>query len=115
MSVLELSKETFDSEVMAVPKDQVVAVKFYGSKCPMCKAIAEGYKHLAGSAKASPVKFCEVNTDTNRFVALTRRVLSQPTIIVYRNKRELFRLIREEANADTLLDRLAEYGIISRT
>lgn len=113
VSVIELSKETFETRVMNVPEDQVVVVKFYGDNCPMCKAMAEGYESLSDFLKDSSVRFCSVNTDKNRFVALTRRVLSQPTVIAYRNKKEIFRLIREEATADIILDRLKGYGIIS--
>lgn len=109
--VVEVNGDTFEPEVIDASQERLVAVKFYGDACPMCKAMSEDYERLALSydSEHAGVKFCALNTGKNRRIALTRRVMSQPTIVVYRAGRELFRLVREEAVAELLRLKLSDF------
>ena len=83
MSALEpVSDDTFDELVLR--SDRVVAVDFWADWCPYCPAVA---KLLAGLAEefGERARIVSLNYDDNPRTGLAYRVMSLPTVLVFRD------------------------------
>jgi thioredoxin 1 len=80
-SVLELSKENFDAEVLE--SQGLVVVDYWSPKCEPCKELMPHVEELAGRYPA--VKFAKLNILENRRLAIGQRVMGLPTIIFYKD------------------------------
>ncbi len=79
MSVLDLTAETFDGAVSS----GTALVDFWASWCGPCKA--QGPVVEAFADKHPEVKVCKVNVDDERELAMRFRVMSIPTLLVFKN------------------------------
>ncbi|MBQ3403068.1 MAG: thioredoxin family protein [Synergistaceae bacterium] len=93
MAITEITKENFSTEVSG--SSLPVVLDFWGPRCGHCMELMPGYHELAGNPKyEGRVKFCSVDTSTNRRVAMTLRpaVMSLPTFIFFKGGKETARL-----------------------
>ena len=81
MAVLKLTTENFAQEVLQSEKP--VLVDFYADWCGPCKMLSPVIDELAG--EVSDIKICKVNTDEADTIALKYRVMSIPTLILFKN------------------------------
>ncbi len=80
--VLTITKENFETEV--VQSDTPVLVDFWASWCGPCKMIAPIIDELAADFDGK-AKVGKVNVDEQRELAAQFKVMSIPTIIVFKN------------------------------
>lgn len=81
MSVLKVTAETFEDEVLKA--DQKVLVDFYADWCGPCKMMAPAVEEI--SEEVSDVKVCKLNIDEDIEIAQKYGVMSIPTFIVFEN------------------------------
>jgi thioredoxin 1 len=82
MSVVELTKENFEQEVLGA--DVPVLIDFWASWCGPCMMQSPIVDEIA-EEMAGKVKVCKVNVDEQSALALDYRVVSIPTL-VFMNK-----------------------------
>jgi thioredoxin len=81
MSALQVTVENFEQEVL---KSEVpVIVDFWASWCGPCQALLPVIEELAGEADG--FKVVKVNIDDSAELAKKYRVMSVPTLIVFKN------------------------------
>lgn len=80
--MIELNADNFEIEVLKA-KDPVL-VDFWGTTCEPCNALMPEVHKLA-EQYGSQLKMCKLNTNDNRKLAISQRVLGLPTFIVYKN------------------------------
>lgn len=80
--MIELNADNFQTEVLEA-KDAVL-VDFWGTTCEPCNALMPEVHKLADQY-GSKLKMCKLNTNDNRKLAISQRVLGLPTFIVYKN------------------------------
>lgn len=81
MAVIELTRETFSSEVLA--EKRMVVVDFWASYCMPCRMLIPVLE--AASAARSDVKFCKINVDDAQDIAERYGVMSMPILIFFKN------------------------------
>ncbi len=81
MSVIHLTEANFEQEVLK--SDIPVLVDFWASWCGPCKMLAPIIDELA--EEVTDVKICKVNTDEADTIALKYRVMSIPTLLLFKN------------------------------
>ena len=81
MSVTKLSAQSFDQEVLH--SDKPVLVDFYADWCGPCKMLSPLVDEIAGESDAYRVG--KLNVDDAPEVAARYRVMSIPTLIVFKN------------------------------
>lgn len=82
MSIVNLSSENFDEEV--INSDLPVLVDFYAEWCGPCKMIAPIIDEAAENY-AGKLKVAKLNIDEAQELAGTHGVMSIPTIIFFKN------------------------------
>jgi thioredoxin 1 len=82
MSVLKITKENFESEVMK--SDKPVLLDFWASWCGPCKMVAPIIEEIAGETE-NIAKVGKVNVDEEQELAQTFKVMSIPTLVVIKN------------------------------
>ena len=82
MSVVELTKENFDEEVLAAKVP--VLIDFWADWCGPCKMMAPLVKELAEKYEGK-IRIGKLNIDENLDTAQKYRVMSIPTFIVFKN------------------------------
>ena len=78
MSVLHITKDTFEAEVLK--SDKPVLLDFFAVWCGPCKMIAPVLDEIA--AEREDIKVCKVNVDEEPELASKYQVMSIPTLIV---------------------------------
>ena len=81
MAVIELTRETFASEVLA--EKRMVVVDFWASYCMPCRMLTPVLEDA--SAARSEVKFCKINVDDAQDIAERYGVMSMPILIFFKN------------------------------
>ncbi len=89
MSVLTITKENFDLEVMK--SDRPVLLDFWASWCGPCRMLSPVVDEFAG--EHSEVKVGKVNVDEQRDLAAQFGVMSIPTLVVIKNGKETNRQV----------------------
>jgi thioredoxin 1 len=78
----ELDKDTFDAAVLA--HKGVYLVDFWSETCEACAEMMPAVEALAAELEGK-VAFGKVNLQGNRRLAIREKVLSLPTIVIYRD------------------------------
>ncbi len=81
MSVLHLTKESFESEVLA--SDIPVLVDFYATWCGPCMMVAPIVEEIA--AENHEMKICKVDVDAEPEIARDFQIMSIPTLLVFKD------------------------------
>ena len=89
MSVLTITKENFDLEVMKSVRP--VLLDFWASWCGPCRMLSPVVDEFAG--EHSEVKVGKVNVDEQRDLAAQFGVMSIPTLVVIKNGKETNRQV----------------------
>ena len=82
MSEVIITKENFEAEV--VQSDIPVLVDFWAAWCGPCKMLAPTVEQIANE-QAGKVKVGKVNVDEQQELAAQFRVMSIPTLILFKN------------------------------
>ena len=89
MSVLNITNTNFNSEVLA--SEQPVLIDFWASWCGPCRMLSPVIDKIAD--EVSDVKFGKVNVDEQMDLARQFRVVSIPTLIIFKNGQEVQRMV----------------------
>ena len=81
MSVIKLTADTYEQEVMN--SDKTVVVDFYADWCGPCQMQGPIVEEL--SEEMTDVKFCKLNIDEAMKIAFGLGITSIPTIMVVKN------------------------------
>ena len=82
MSVLKISEENFEEEVLK--SDKIVILDFYANWCGPCKMMSPIIDSIAEEL-GDTVKVGKVDTDENLELAQKFNIMSIPTIIIFKN------------------------------
>ncbi len=81
MSIIHITKENFDAEV--IRSEKPVLLDFWAAWCGPCKMLAPILDQVA--AERPDVKVCKVNVDEQPELANQFRVMSIPTLVVFKD------------------------------
>lgn len=81
MSVLHLTKETFESEVLTSEKP--VLVDFFATWCGPCMMVAPIVEEIAN--EHPELKICKVDVDEEPEIARDFQIMSIPTLLVFKD------------------------------
>ncbi len=88
-TVLEVSDQSFDKEVLQ--SDKPVVVDFWASWCGPCRMLSPVVEEVA---KETPtVKFCKLNVDDNPNQAGRFQIMSIPTLIFFRQGKAVDKVV----------------------
>ena len=89
MSILEVTNENFEEEVLN--SEKAVLVDFYADWCGPCKMMAPVVEKIA--SENADVKVRKINIDNEEELAIKYRVVSIPTFLVIKNGEEVNRIV----------------------
>ncbi len=101
---IKITDENFDE---VISKYDVVVVDFYADWCGPCRMLAPVIEELAKEMKGKVV-FAKLNTDENPKTAMKYRVMSIPTLIMFKNGKMVDRNVGA-LPADMLRDWIERY------
>lgn len=81
MSAIHINKEDFQQEVLH--SDKPVLVDFWASWCGPCQMVLPIMDEIAD--ERSDIKVCKINVDEQKELARQFRVMSIPTLAVFKN------------------------------
>ena len=81
MSALKITKDTFQTEVLETKG--TVLVDFWASWCGPCKMIGPIIDQIADERK--DIKVCKVNVDDEPELATRFKVMSIPTLLIFKD------------------------------
>lgn len=89
-NVINLSDSTFNSEVLQ--SQEPVLVDFWAPWCGPCKMISPVIEEISNDY-GGKVKICMINVDENTEIAGEYGVMSVPTLVLFKDGREINRLV----------------------
>lgn len=89
MAIIDLTKENFQAEI--TKSDKPVLVDFWAVWCGPCQMMAPILHEL--EAEMPDVQIGKVNVDEQMDLACQFRVVSIPTLIIFKNGQEVQRMV----------------------
>ena len=89
MAIIDLTKENFKAEI--TKSDKLVLVDFWAVWCGPCQMMAPILHEL--EAEMPDVQIGKVNVDEQMDLARQFRVVSIPTLIIFKNGQEVQRMV----------------------
>lgn len=80
--MLELNIKNFGDEVTGY--DGFALVEFWGEECEPCKKLMPVFEDLENKLSQN-IKMCKLNITQNRKLAISQRVMTLPTVVLYKN------------------------------
>ena len=102
MSLLHLTENNFDDEVMKSPLP--VLVDFWAEWCGPCRMIAPIVEEIASEYKGK-LKVAKLNVDEAQELAIRYGVMSIPTLMVFKGGKVVSQVVGAMSK-DQLIDRL---------
>lgn len=96
MAVLNVTAANFEKEVLQAK--QTVLVDFWASWCGPCKMVAPVIDQIA--AEHEDIKVCKVNVDEEASLAMDYKVMSIPTLIVFKDGQAANQSIGVQSKSD---------------
>lgn len=96
MAVLTITKDNFDAEV--VKSDKTVLVDFWATWCGPCSMMGPIVDEIA--AEHPEIKVGKINVDNERDLAKQFRVLSIPTLVIFRDGVPINRIVGVQPKED---------------
>ena len=87
MAVIEVNKDNFQKEVLE--SEKTVLVDFWADWCGPCRMLSPLVDQIA--EEKTDIKVCKINVDDNHELASQFKVMSIPTLIVFREGKEVNR------------------------
>ncbi len=95
----QFTSQNFETEVLAAEKP--VLVDFYADWCGPCKMMAPTVEQLADEL-AGTVVVGKLNVDESQDIAMKYRVMSIPTLILFKGGEVVGKLIGVQSKADVM-------------
>ncbi|MDN5346583.1 MAG: thioredoxin 1 [Clostridia bacterium] len=89
-AVINVDSSSFEAEILTAPIPAVV--DFWAAWCGPCRMMAPVFEELA-EEYAGRVKFAKLNVDENQGIAAGFGVMSIPTLIIFKEGREINRIV----------------------
>ncbi len=101
MSVIKITKENFESEVLN--SNKTVLIDFYADWCGPCRMVGPIVSEIA--EERSDVKVCKINVDEQNELAASFKVMSIPMLAVIKNGKIVNQVVgyRPKAQIEAML------------
>lgn len=80
MGIIEITKDNYEESIKS---KNICIVEFYASWCGICGMLLPVLEEL--SNKYKEIGFLKVNAEANRALCSANKVLSLPTVMIYKN------------------------------
>lgn len=97
--MLELTKETFEEEVLKA--EGTVLVDYYGDGCVPCEALKPHIHEMEG-VYGDKMKFTALNTTKARRLAIGQKILGLPVIAIYKNGEKVAECVKDDATVENV-------------
>ena len=98
LAVIHLTKDNFKEEVLE--SNVPVLVDFWATWCGPCQMVGPVVEEIAG--EVTDAKICKVDVDANPELARDYRVMSIPTLMVFKNGEAVKREVGAKPKAEIL-------------
>ena len=96
MAVISVTADHFEQEVLQT--EGIVMVDFWAAWCGPCKMLSPIVDQIA--EEHPEIKVCKVNIDEEPSLAIDYKVMSIPTLLVFKNGEKVNMSIGVQAKAD---------------
>jgi len=96
MAVVHVTTDNFEQEVLKA--EQTVMVDFWAAWCGPCKMLSPIVDQIA--EEHPEIKVCKVNIDEEPSLAIDYKVMSIPTLLVFKNGEKVNMSIGVQAKSD---------------
>ncbi len=98
MSVLKITRDNFEKEILN--SDETIIVDFYADWCGPCKMMSPIIDDIAN--EFNNVNVGKLNVDEEEDIAFEYDITSIPTVIIFKNGREMKRFVGVTNKEDIL-------------
>lgn len=103
--MVDVHKDNYDQEVLGAKG--VVFVDFWSPKCEPCMALLPDVEAFAARNEGR-AKFCKLDTAGNRRLAISQKVMGQPTFVFYKDGEKAFVFDKDSIDMDAVQAKLDE-------